>query len=76
MPLMPKTSPPNLRTPKSLPIDMYKSSVSVIAWGEQASEDVSVIELGQRHSLKDKISQEILGVSSLRKPGDRGEKKD
>jgi len=37
---------------------------------------MSVIESGQSHRLKDKITREILGGSSLRKPGDKEEKQE
>jgi len=71
---MNKTSPPQLRRPKAVAIDISKSSVSVATWGDEAQEDLTVIESRPRSSLRDKISQEIMGGASLRKPGDRAEK--
>ena len=71
---MNKTSPPQLRKPKAVAIDMSKSSVSMATWGDQVREDLSVIDSRPRTGLRDKISQEIVGGASLRKPGDRAEK--
>jgi hypothetical protein len=68
---MNKTSPPQLRKPKAVAIDMSKSCVSMATWGDQAQEDLTVIDARPRSGLRDKISQEILGGASLRKPGDR-----
>jgi len=66
-----KMSPLQLRKPKAVAIDMSKSSVSMASWGDEAQEDLSVIDSRPRTGLRDKISQEILGGASLRKPGDR-----
>ena len=68
---MNKTSPPQLRKPKAVAIDMSKSCVSMATLEDQAQEDLTVIDARPRSGLRDKISQEILGGASLRKPGDR-----